>query len=301
MKLEEAKEEFIQAWGALGSSWGINRTMSSIHALLMANNEPLSTEDIMAALQISRGNANMNTRALIEWGLVKKHRIAGDRKEFFVAGKDVWEMARQIAKERRKRELNPVIESLEKLKDIEENSEEAESFKKRINDLHDFTSEISGLVDKFTRNDRNWFYRSLLKLLGWYFFNPLLSFISENNIIMSIILITYGLYLIFTAIIILKVGWLIYREGAVYLYELFPAEQDLAQYLNRLLLIGYYLLNLGYASVSLIAWQWPLENDWQYALISLAENIGLIALLLGLIHFFNLIGLQVLKHFKSNI
>ena len=166
MKLEEAKEEFIQAWGALGSSWGINRTMSSIHALLMANNEPLSTEDIMAALQISRGNANMNTRALIEWGLVKKHRIAGDRKEYFVAGKDVWEMARQIAKERRKRELNPVIESLENLKDIEENSEEAESFKKRINDLHDFTVEISGLVDKFTRNDRNWFYRSLLKLLG---------------------------------------------------------------------------------------------------------------------------------------
>jgi hypothetical protein len=118
---------------------------------------------------------------------------------------------------------------------------------------------------------------------------------------MSITLITYGLYLFFTAIIILKVGWLIYREGAIYLYELFPAEQDLAQYLNRLLLIGYYLLNLGYASVSLIAWQWPLENDWQYALISLAENIGFIALLLGLIHFFNLIGLQVLKHFKSNI
>tara|TARA_R110001592_G_scaffold362114_1_gene675031 strand:- start:84279 stop:84635 length:357 start_codon:yes stop_codon:yes gene_type:complete len=118
---------------------------------------------------------------------------------------------------------------------------------------------------------------------------------------MSIILITYGLYLIFTAIIILKVGWFIYREGAVYLYELFPAEQDLAQYLNRLLLIGYCLLNLGYASVSLIAWQWPSENDWQYALVSLAENIGLIALLLGLIHFFNLIGLQVLKHFKSNI
>lgn len=166
MQLEEAKEEFIQAWGSLGSSWGINRTMSSIHALLMANNEPLSTEDIMEALQISRGNANMNTRALIDWGLVKKHRIAGDRKEYFVAGKDVWEMARQIAKERRKRELNPIIESLEGLKDFEDESPEAIQFKKRINDLHEFTSEISGLVDKFTRNDRNWFYRSLLKLLG---------------------------------------------------------------------------------------------------------------------------------------
>jgi hypothetical protein len=62
--------------------------------------------------------------------------------------------------------LSPIIESLKNLRDIEENSEEAENFKKRINDLHDFTSEISGLVDKFTRNDRNWFYRSLLKLIG---------------------------------------------------------------------------------------------------------------------------------------
>ena len=166
MKLEDAKEEFIQAWGALGSSWGVNRTMSSIHALLMANSEPMSTEGIMAALKISRGNANMNTRALIDWGLVKKHRVAGERKEYFLAGKDVWDMARQIAKERRKRELNPVIESLEGIMNIEETTAEAESFKKRIRELHEFTSEISGLVDKFTRNDRNWFYRSLLKLLG---------------------------------------------------------------------------------------------------------------------------------------
>jgi hypothetical protein len=118
---------------------------------------------------------------------------------------------------------------------------------------------------------------------------------------MDIKLITYALYLVLTATIILKVGWLIYREGAIYLYELFPTERDLAKYINRLLLIAYYLLNLGYAAISLISWQWPVDNDWQYAIISLAENIGLIATLLGLIHFFNLIGLQALKHFKSNI
>ncbi len=118
---------------------------------------------------------------------------------------------------------------------------------------------------------------------------------------MSTILITYTIYLALTAAIILKVGWLIHREGAVYLYELFPSEHDFAGYINRLLLIGYYLLNLGYATFSLIDWHWPLNHDWQFAIVSLCENIGLIALLLGIIHFFNLIGLQVLKHFKSNI
>jgi DNA-binding transcriptional regulator GbsR (MarR family) len=86
MKLEDAKEEFIQAWSAMGSSCAVNRTISSIQALLMANSEPVTTEAMMAALKISRGNAHMNTRALIDWGLIKKHRIAGDRKEYFLAG-----------------------------------------------------------------------------------------------------------------------------------------------------------------------------------------------------------------------
>jgi hypothetical protein len=118
---------------------------------------------------------------------------------------------------------------------------------------------------------------------------------------MSITLITYALYLIITAVLILKIGWLIYREGAVYLHDLFPADLLLANYINRLLLIGYYLLNLGYAAVSLMAWRWGKTNDWYYALVSLAENIGLICVLLGIIHLINLIALQMLKHFKTNI
>ena len=64
MELQEGKDKFIQAWGTLGSSWGINRTMAQVHALLLVSNESLSAEDIMTALKISRGNANMNIRAL---------------------------------------------------------------------------------------------------------------------------------------------------------------------------------------------------------------------------------------------
>src|SRR6185295_6647027 len=102
MKLPEAKDKFIHAWGKLGSSWGINRTMAQVHALLLISPEPLSAEDIMKELAISRGNANMNLRELINWGLVEKEHVKGERREFFSAEKDIWKVAMQIAKERKK-------------------------------------------------------------------------------------------------------------------------------------------------------------------------------------------------------
>ncbi len=163
MQSKDAKQEFIEAWGNLGSSWGTNRTMSSIHALLMTSNKPMSTEDIMAELKISRGNANMNIRSLIDWGLVRKRHIAGERKEFFEAEKDIWEIAKQISRERRKREIKPVIDLLGRLKEEEDGSDP--EFSKLLSEMHDFTSQMSGLLDKFNRNDRSWFSRTLLKLL----------------------------------------------------------------------------------------------------------------------------------------
>ncbi len=164
MKSAEAKKEFIQAWGSLGSSWGINRTMSSIHALLMSNSKPMSTEDIMAELQISRGNANMNIRSLIGWGLVKKRFIAGERKEFFEAGKDIWEIARQIAAERKKRELSPVVQIIGDLKEKEDQSDP--EFSKLLKDMHEFTSSMVGIMDRFQNNDRNWFFKRLMKIMS---------------------------------------------------------------------------------------------------------------------------------------
>ncbi len=68
MEFKEAKNKFVQTWGALGSQWGINKTMAQIHALLMISHEAVSMEDIMEELQISRGNASMNLRALMDWG-----------------------------------------------------------------------------------------------------------------------------------------------------------------------------------------------------------------------------------------
>jgi DNA-binding transcriptional regulator GbsR (MarR family) len=99
MELAEAKQKFIEAWGKLGSEWGINRTMAQVHALLLMSPEALTTEEVMEQLSISRGNANMTLRDLISWGLVEKQHKPGERKEYFFAEKDAWTIARQVAEE----------------------------------------------------------------------------------------------------------------------------------------------------------------------------------------------------------
>lgn len=119
MKLDEAKEKFIQAWGVLGTSWGISRTMAQIHALLLVSAEPLSAQEIIDTLSVSQGSANMNLRALIDWQLVEKTVKIGERKEYFAAEKDMWEITRRVMRERRKRELEPILKMLEDVKNIE--------------------------------------------------------------------------------------------------------------------------------------------------------------------------------------
>src|SRR5687768_18568512 len=105
MKYKEAREQLIRTWGQLSSEWGINRTMGQIHVLLMMSPDPLTADQIINELAISRGNVSMNLRSLVEWGLVHKVYITGDRKEYFASEKDIWKMALRIARERKQREL----------------------------------------------------------------------------------------------------------------------------------------------------------------------------------------------------
>ena len=109
---ETSREEFVAQWGALGSNWGINRTMAQIHALLMTAPEPMYTDEIMLRLHISRGNANTNLRELSGWGLIRLVVKKGERREYFEAEKDVWKMFIIIAKERKRRELDPALDVL---------------------------------------------------------------------------------------------------------------------------------------------------------------------------------------------
>ncbi|MEI3789204.1 MULTISPECIES: GbsR/MarR family transcriptional regulator [Chryseobacterium] len=166
MKLSEAKEKYIQTWGTFATNWGINRTMAQVHALLLATGKPLSTDEVMEQLEISRGNANMNLRALIDWGIVRKEFIKGDRKEYFVAEKDVWYLFKQITKERRKREIEPVIAFLEELKNIEDNdSQEAKEFVKLMDDFSSVTGKINNIMDMAIKSDDHWLVGKITNLL----------------------------------------------------------------------------------------------------------------------------------------
>ncbi|MCY0976684.1 transcriptional regulator [Chryseobacterium wangxinyae] len=166
MKLSEAKEKYIQTWGTFATSWGINRTMAQVHSLLLANGKALSTDEVMELLEISRGNANMNLRALMDWGIVKKEFIKGDRKEYFTAEKDVWFLFKQITKERRKREIEPVVAFLDELKNIEDNnSDEAKEFIKLMDDFSNVTSKINNIMDLAIKSDDHWLVGKITNLL----------------------------------------------------------------------------------------------------------------------------------------
>ena len=165
MELNEGKNKFIEAWGIFGSEWGINRTMAQIHALLLVSAEPLSTEDIMEELNVSRGNVNMNTRDLIAWGIVSRVLKKGERKEFFQADKDIYKVAIKILNERRKRELGPVLETLLELRDVKGTNAETKEFKKVISDISSFGENTNKMIERMVKADENWFTGSLMKFL----------------------------------------------------------------------------------------------------------------------------------------
>ncbi len=165
MTLEEGKDKFIQSWGALGSNWGINRTMAQIHALLLISPQALSADQIMDELQISRGNANMNIRALIDWGLVHKELKSGERKEFFVAQKDMWEVVKSIIIQRKKKELEPMLRMLDELSSIEGEGADTEEFIHIIREIKLFSSKADSTLDTLVKSDSNWFVGTFMKMI----------------------------------------------------------------------------------------------------------------------------------------
>ena len=166
MKLTEAKQQFISSWGAFGTHWGINRTMAQIHALLLITADPLTQDDIMEQLNISRGNTNMNIRELINWGLVERVLLTGERKEYFSAEKDVWKVATQIIRERKKRELDPMMKLLAQLENIDGDKKDkhVKQFTDTVSGIRKFGKQADQVLDVMIKADENWFLGNLVKL-----------------------------------------------------------------------------------------------------------------------------------------
>jgi DNA-binding transcriptional regulator GbsR (MarR family) len=168
MKYAEAREQLIRTWGQLSSQWGINRTMGQIHALLMISPVPLTADQIIQELAISRGNVSMNLRSLLEWGLIHKVYMTGDRKEYFASEKDVWKMAIQIARERKRRELDPVIESLKSIQGVEADGTpdtDIQELNRMTEQLLDVVMQVDKVLEIGIRSGGQSFVRKLINVL----------------------------------------------------------------------------------------------------------------------------------------
>lgn len=157
--LLEAKNLLVRRWGEMGGYWGINRTMAELHALLFVTRKPLCTDDIMDQLKISRGNASMNLRALVDWGLISRVHHLGDRKEYFVADTNIWHMFETIMRERRRREVEPIIATIDRCCETVKqrrpgngvDAEDIQEFQARLEGLRRFLATMGGLFELMLR------------------------------------------------------------------------------------------------------------------------------------------------------
>ena len=155
--LARSREAFISHWGEMGSSWGVPRSMAEIHALLFIEGRPLCTDEIMERRGVSRGNVSTTLRQLSEWGIVTRARVRGDRKDYFEAEQDVWNLLSLIVRARKRRELEPLLAALEDARTLASDSSatsaadvaEAKAHLARLNSMHDALRRLDRLSDRF--------------------------------------------------------------------------------------------------------------------------------------------------------
>ena len=145
--LPPLSRQFVAHFGEMGSRWGINRTVGQIYALLYISNEPLCADQIAETLEFSRSNVSMGLKELQAWRLVRLRHFAGDRREFFEAPADVWEIFRVLAEERRRREIEPTLSMLRTAL-LETPSSEAERHaQQRMREMHDLIDRLMTWFD----------------------------------------------------------------------------------------------------------------------------------------------------------
>jgi DNA-binding transcriptional regulator GbsR (MarR family) len=156
-RLEQVEDQFVELWNNMASLWGISPTMARIHGVLYISGAALSMDDIMARLAISRGNVSMNLSKLVEWGLVRRVHKRGDRKEYYESLADVWEMFTLVANQRKRREIDPIINTLRRCRDEltpetlggQAAKEDVQKRFQRINDLLKLLTMLDGLAQRF--------------------------------------------------------------------------------------------------------------------------------------------------------
>lgn len=162
MNLPPLTERFVLHFGEMGGRWGINRTVGQIYALLFLSERPQNAEEITEALGVSRSNVSMGLKELEGWRLVRKRHLPGDRRDFFQAPDDIWQIVRTLAEERRKREIDPTLSVLrDMLMDVPDSPAERHA-QDRMRQMHELIELLVGWADDVQKLDNE----SLAQLLA---------------------------------------------------------------------------------------------------------------------------------------
>lgn len=151
----------ILHFGEMGSRWGINRTVGQMYALLVLSKDPLCADDITETLGFSRSNVSMGIKELLSWELIKLQHLPGDRREFYSAPGDVWDIAKTLIEQRRKREIDPTLSTLRNLLIEAPANVEEEYAQQRMRDMHELIEMLTLWTSEIQRLDSN----NLSKLL----------------------------------------------------------------------------------------------------------------------------------------
>lgn len=152
MRVSPAIQKFILHWGEMGTRWGVNRTVAQVHALLYASPRPLNAEEIAQALKVARSNVSTSLRELESWGIIKPVHLLGDRREHYQSMTEVWEMARVILKERKRREIDPTLVHLRScVAELAKAGPDDAVARQRLADMLEFLESLGALYDQVER------------------------------------------------------------------------------------------------------------------------------------------------------
>ena len=158
-EIRAAQDRFIEFWGELGTRWGVQRSMTEVHALLFIAGEPLSAEDIMERLSISRGSVSTTLKQLVEWGLVQRVRLKdrADRRDYHQAEQDVWKLFYTILRARKRREFDPLVEELGGCRVAQKGSRKSDRSKQhdqKIDELLELCTFFDGLANTVSKSGK---------------------------------------------------------------------------------------------------------------------------------------------------
>jgi len=150
--LPRVAEKFILHWGEMGTRWGINRTVAQVHALLYLAERAMPADEISATLAVARSNVSTSLRELQAWGIVRVVHVLGDRRDHFETLKDVWEIFRIVAEERKRREIDPTLRVLaECVREVKSNSHGDAQAAERLESMLEFLTVMTGLFEEILR------------------------------------------------------------------------------------------------------------------------------------------------------